>query len=458
MRHAWAFVVVLSACHDDDSPVCPAWTRLDDGRCVLRAWTSPSDAVSEPGAREVQVALGVGGDAMLAWTDADPVDGAVLTAERSASDRAWAITSWIADAGVGLEPAIAIGPAGEALVAWKQQRDDGVIRLAARSSAGAWTSSAPISWAQTAYEPRVVFGADGEAFVVWNQWTGTNFGVAVGVRPPGAATFTVPEPGATLLSAPVNYANAPRIAVGTTGESIVVWYQAPVDDLMVYVSERRSADDEFTHAAAESFVSPIGATVDSHAEANPIPVLDDSGAAAIVWTQQRGEPWDIAVFVATRTAAGEWTRPRSLDDTLSEPGAFARCPQPVFVDGTLVVTWYETRDDDTGVWIDLGDDAGPQRLSPEGVDAVHPVIGTDGDGVVVVWAENQPMATDTWQVVARRLDLDAARWLEPEVLSTAQAGLAPTPQLAVASDDAAVLVAWAQGGVLDGRVHTASLP
>jgi hypothetical protein len=472
----WIGALSMIACApvDDDTLECPAWTAAQGDRCVLRSWVlpDPGDALSEPGAREVQVALGTNGEALVAWTDADPVDGRVFVAERDGAS--WSTMPMhvaVDDAGsVGLEPAIAIGPTGEALVAWKQQRDDGAVFLAARSSAGAWTMpTAPVSWAQTAYEPRVAFGPDGEAFVLWNQWTGTNFGVALGLRAPGSESFVLPDDADAILSAPVNYANAPRLAVGPGGEALIAWYQAPVDDLMVYVSERRDGGAPFTRATADGFVSPGGATVDSHTEANATPVLGDAGEAAVVWTQQRGEPWDIAVFAATRTTAGQWRRPSSLDDTISTPGAFARCPQAAFVDGALVVTWYETRGDDTAVWIDHGDGAGPVRLSPDGVEAVHPVLGVDAaHGLVVVWVENDADSRDTWRVVARRRstaaagaadsDIDAARWLPPEVLSVPQAGLAPTPQLAVAPDDGAVLVAWAQGGVLDGRVYVATLP
>lgn len=470
----WWIVALWSAfaCAPDDDPLdCPAWTAAQGDRCVLRSWVVPDqdDALSESGAREVQVALGPGGAALVAWTDADPVDGRVFVAERR--DAAWSSTPMHVDDGgsVGLEPAIAIGPAGEALAAWKQQREDGVVFLATRPPTGGWRMPiAPISWAQTAYEPRVAFGPDAEALVSWNQWTGTNFGVALGLRAPGSDVFALPEDADALLSAPVNYANAPRLAVGPDGEGLVAWYQAPVDDLMVYVSERRDAASPFTRAEADAFVSPGGATVDSHTEANATPVVGDAGEAAVVWTQQRGEPWDIAVFAATRTAAGQWQRPSSLDDTISAPGAFARCPQPALVDGALVVTWYETRGDDTAVWVDHGDDADPERLSAEGVEAVHPVLGVDADGgLVVVWAENDAASRDTWRVVARRrsnaVDADAdadlaSQWRAVEILSVPQAGLAPTPQLAIAPDDGAVLVAWAQGGVLDARVYVAALP
>ena len=261
----WWLALAIACAPDDDPLDCPAWTAAQGDRCVLRSWVlpDPDDALSEPGAREVQVALGPAGEALVAWTDADPVDGRVFVAERR--DTAWSSTPMhVAEGGgVGLEPAVAIGPTGEALVAWKQQRDDGAVFLATRAPAGAWTMpTAPISWAQTAYEPRVAFGTSvggsrgAEAFVLWNQWTGANFGVALGVRAPGSESFALPADADALLSAPVNYANAPRLAVGDAGEALVAWYQAPVDDLMVYVSERRGTGATFTHATRASPASP----------------------------------------------------------------------------------------------------------------------------------------------------------------------------------------------------------
>lgn len=447
-------------CEASTADECPAWTREDGERCVLRTWTQ-AEAVSEPGAREVQIAVGVGGDAIVAWARADPELGSLELVERSGDG--WLPTVFTREAGVALEPAIAIGPMGEAILAWKQQRDEGEIQVATREPGGVWHDvDTPFSWAETAYEPRVAFADDGEAFVVWNQWTGSNFGVAVAVRETIADPFVKPEVAEDLLSAPVNYANAPRIAVASDGEALLAWYQAPVDDLMVYVSERGD-DRSFTHASADAFVSPVGGPVDSHAEANAMPALHASGAGAVAWTQrQRGE-WDIAVYLAVRDAAGSWTRPASRDDSLSESGAFARCPQIAFTpQGSIVVTWYESRDGATGVFVWQGearDDGELRRLSSDGVEAVHPALLVDADGgVMIAWAQNTADAPDTWRVVATRYLPTDDRWLDAEPISTPQAGLAPTPQLDVAKDTGEVIAAWAQGGVIDGRVHIATLP
>jgi hypothetical protein len=471
-RRAWVVALVacrgLGACEpaaltDAD---CPAWTRAEGERCVLRGWIvpGPTDALGEPGARDVQVAVGGPGDALVAWAwTRMNDDGPVVLAELAGE--AWSLTEVRAGEGSGLEPAVALAPAGHALLAWKQQQTDGAVYLATRDPDRRWrwpVAGAPLSWPATAYEPRVHLGRDGEAFTLWNQWTGEHFGVALALRPAEdpQAPFVVPEGPAQLLSPLVNYANAPRLAVGEHGEALVTWYQAPVDDLMVYTSERREPGGAFGRPAAADVLSPAGGPVDSHAQANPWPALHPSGAAAVVWTQTRG-PGDLPVYLATRDPDGRWSPPASLDATLSRPGAYARCPQLAFApDGTLVATWFETRGSDTAVFVWRGhpedDGIEPLRLSTTGAEAVHPAlaVGPDG-GAVVVWGEG---TSGSWQVLARRHQPHSDTWLPPEPLSDPYPGLAPDPQLALAPDDGRVLVAWAQGGVLDGRVFVATLP
>lgn len=449
-----------------DDGECPAWTRLHGDRCVLRSWIvpGPDDALGQPGARDVQVALGPAGDALVAWSwSATTGEGPVVLAEPARDG--WSLTETSAGEGSGLEPAVAVSPQGHALLAWKQQRTDGAIHVATRDPEGRWQwPAAPLSWSETAYEPRVAFAPDGEALVLWNQWTGAHFGVAVATRPGGApeTPFVAPRSAAELLSPQVNYANAPQLAIAGDGEALVTWYQAPVDDLMVYVSERREPGGAFGRPRADAHVSPAGGPVDSHAQANPWPALHPSGAAAVVWTQQRGAG-DLPVYLALRDPDGTWHRPRSLDDPLSHPGALARCPRAAFApDGTLVVTWFETRGDATAVLAWRGhtpdDGALPQELSAPGRDAVQPalVVAPDG-GALVVFAEGEG-EHDRWQIVARRHQPHTDTWLPPEPLSDEFTGLAPAAQLALAPDDGRVLAAWPQGGVLDGRVHVATLP
>lgn len=438
---------------------CPAWTDPAGARCVLRGWQLDPSPLGREGAREVQAALGPDGHALLAWTHATSTEGSVVLAEPAAAG--WTVTE-VSSPSRGLEPAIALGPEGRALLSWKLELDDGEVWLASRDDHGAWSwPERAQSWAGAAYEPRVGFGPDGEALLVWNQWTGDNFGVAVARRPaedPDGA-FRGPQAVEDLLSPAVNYSNAPRLAIGPDGDAVIAWYQAPVDDLMVFASERAPGDPAFSRPDAAGHLSPAGGPVDSHPEANPQPAVHASGRAAVAWTQQLDDD-RAAVFVATRDPDGAWRRPASLDDSISDRSAYARCPRPAFApDGTLVITWYETVGARSSVlaWRHPVDEdpSGPEVLSEPDAEAVHPALGiAPDDGTVVVWSQREGMA---WQVVARRHQPGPPRWLPTEPLADAQLGLAPTPALAV-SDDGQVLVAWAEGSVVEGRVRVAALP
>lgn len=451
----------LAACGPvpEEELSCPAWTRAEEGRCILRSWTAASPTIGAAGASDVQVAVGPQSRAMLAWTHASQTAGTIMLAETAEfSDpkaATWSLTEVSAGDGVGVEPAIAMGPEGQALLAWKQQAAEGSVFLATRDLEGAWQMpSSPISWDGNAYEPRVQIGDDGEALVIWNQWAGSVFGVAVGLRAARSSAFSFPEAPEQLLSPPSNYANAPRLALSSTGEALITWYQAPVDDLMVFASERRERASAFGQPAADDFLSPLGGPVDSHPEANPQPALHPSGAAAIVWTQQIDQG-STPVFVATRSPDGQWQRPASVRDSLSDPNAIARCPMVAFdPEGEIVVTWHETRGavNEVMVWRESGE---PQRLSTEGTEAVAPALamGAQG-GALVVWAEQDAQG---WRIVARGHQPVEDRWLPATTLSAPSVGLAPRPQLAVDTNDR-VLVAWVEGSVVEGRVHTAMLP
>ncbi len=450
-------------CTPEPATPCPAWTEADGEHCVRREWVTAAldDALSTVGASDVQVAAGPDGSTLLAWAHATSTESHVVVAESSPDG--WT-THTTDDDGAGVEPAVALGPDGRALLAWKQQRDIGFVHLATRDAQGTWQwPPAPVSWDDNAYEPRVRFGPDGEALLLWNQWQGQTFGVALAHR---AATdpdgpLVGPATEGQRLSPEVQFTNAPRMAVGPDGEALITWYQAPADDLMVYVSERRNPGAPFSRPGANDFISPPGGPVDSHPEANPWPAVHRSGAAAVVWTQQN-TPDDIRVYLATRDPDGAWHRPASLDDALSEANAIARCPQVVFdVEGALVVTWYETRDAHSTVLVRHGEpetiaDGAPVSLSGPGDHAVHPALGIDPEGgAVVVWSQRDD--EDRWQVVGRLHQPRGSGWLEVEGLSSPQPGLAPTPRLAV-DPMGRVVAGWAQGDVLTGRVFVASLP
>ena len=430
---------------------------------MLRSWSSEAVVLGDPGARSLQAAMGASGDVLLAWAQTT-TEGSTLVLARPDDTASWSLTSVPEYGGNAAEPAIAVDDLGRALLAWEERGTQPRVHLATRDETGAWSwPQAPLHPDPESYEPRVYFGVDGEGLVVWNQREGMNLRVAVARRAPEDPTgaFVVPDDASDLLSPSVNFANAPRLALDERGRGLIAWYQAPIDDLMVFVSERQSPDGGFTQPAATEFISAPGGPVDSHAEANPQPALHESGAAAVIWTQQAG-PTAIPVFLATRDPDGTWHRPASLDDSLSSPQADARCPQLAFgPDGSLLATWYETEGDRSEVMVwqqQPGDDSpsDPSPLSSPGAQAVHPALAITPDGnAVLVWAESEDGAA-TWQVQARLYQADDDRWLPARALGTARHGQDPRPQLALGPEDR-VLVAWTEGSIVDARVRVTEL-
>ncbi|MEM7159542.1 MAG: hypothetical protein AAF799_42275 [Myxococcota bacterium] len=458
-------ITLSAACAPTPDADCPAWTVTEEGQCVLRSWPTEPVAVGDPGALAVQAAMGRSGEVLLAWTQTDTEGSTLMLAHPdSTSTDGWSVTAAPGRGGQAMEPAVAVDHEGRAMVAWQEQGAEPLVYLATRDTAGGWSwPQLPLYAVPQSYEPRVHFGTDGEALVVWNQWEDMNLGVAVARRAPGdpEGAFVGPQGAGDLLSPPVNFANAPRLAVDEQGRALIAWYQAPVDDLMVFISERPTLDAAFSQPGVTDFISAPGGPVDSHAEANPQPALHSSGAAAVIWTQQTGSD-AIAVFLATRDPDGAWQRPATLSESLSAAGVVARCPQLAFApDGSLFATWYETDGDRTEVmlWHHPRDGSTPEApvpLSSAGARAVHPALALTADGdAILAWAESTDEAL-TWQVRARLFQAAEDRWLPAQALGDAAPGQDPRPQVVLGPEDRA-LVSWTEGSVVDARVRVTEL-
>lgn len=448
---------------------CPAWTTAaaSSAGCVERAFSLPAagDAVGEPGAREISVAVDSAGRGVAAWTQVDASGARLVVAEEQAGG-GFALREPAAALPGRTESADLItGPDGTAAVAWKQWVDGGgVVFASERDASGAWADppdlGARFSFPPTAYEPRLATRASGETVLVWNQWMSTGYGVAVARRPSAGAPWELPSEADDVLSPHIFFSNAPQIAVNERGDALIVWYQATSGPLMARASERFGPDGEFSRPAAEDFLSAPGAPVDSHVTANPMPALGPRGEAAVVWTQEDGAG-AVPVYIATRDPEGRWTRPRDLSDSFSRALGIARCPQIAFGGaGELYVTWYQddgegnrvygARRGSSGAWIEGG--RSPILVSSEGAQGITPVLAVSASGAaVLVWSER---AGEAWRVSARRTG-PGEPWGPVEVLSPEGAGDAGNPAVAVERASGRTMVAWAQGEPLNARVLAA---
>jgi hypothetical protein len=436
-----------------DGTCCPAWTAWDDERCLLRPWQSDGDPQAEPGAGPPRLSVDGTGRALLVWsTDTGEV---VIGEETSEGDLDLVRPSATFD-GLGLDADVATAPDGRALVAWKQQRSDvGSIYVAERNAEGGWslpTAAAVTSSEGTAYEPRVAFGPRDTSVVLWNQWTGANYQVAI---MPRAADGRIAP--ATLVAPPVNFSNAPRIALASNGDGMVAWYQAVSGDLGVYVSERFRLDGDWIPADPARPLSRPGTEVASHPDSNPIPVLNARGLGAVAWTQPT-PAGGHGVFLATRDGFGEWTTPGDLADTIGDPLEVARCVQPALTEGgRLYLTWYVEGDVAQVLAWDAQLDGAPPRpdpvvLSDPTHSSVDPAIaiGREGEAVLVY----REQVDGAWRIVERRRHPDVDVWLPRRVLSDPAAGSVGTPTVAIGPDGRTV-AAWSAGPLGDQRIYLA---
>lgn len=403
-----------------DATCCPAWTVASDSSCLPREFLLPlpGQTIGGPTARSVSMALDGEGRGFLVWEQSEMVgDDAVIVASETDPGVFVQHKPGSALSGRGTLPVIAATDLGDVVVAWRQSTaaDGGDIHLSSRSPEGAWTDPATsadrVSFGQTAYEPRLAARSSGEMLLVWNQWyAGEHYGVALASRPGPDAPWVFPKGEDDVLSAPSFFSNAPQIAVNSAGDALSCWYQSPGQELMAYKSERFGADGVFSRPAADEFVSAEGGDIDSDPVANPKPAVAEDGRAAIVWTQHTKASTSVAVYLATRDEKGVWTRPSSLDDSLSGATGKCRDARAAFdTSGNLFVVWSE--DDGAGAVVYLAQrrkdgtwaisGADPLRLSSEtALAAINPVLAVGRDGhVLVAWSER---LGDFFQVAARR--------------------------------------------------------
>jgi hypothetical protein len=442
------------------------------GGCQERGWVLPGteETLGPAGARSVSAAIDGRGKAILGWDIESPGLAGIAVAEEK-TPGSFALRSptiHVATSAVissSSQTHVAAGANGEAVVTWSQRGDDetSYIHASSRDVRGAWRdpegAQDSFSFLPRGFQPFVTTSPRGEWILAWNQWYDVNYGVALARRSPGDEAWSRPARGDDVLSVPIFYSNAPRVALDSRGAGLIVWFQSTGGPLMVYASERSAGGGEFSRPAKEDFLSPPGAPVDSHPVANPRPALSETGEAAVVWTQENGQG-AIAVFLATRDRQGVWARPAGLDDSFSPAVGTARCAQIAFSPGgELYVIWYQdqgdgdavyaARRDASGRWIEDG--MHPVRLSAADAIAYAPALAVGpGGGALVAFTEEAKGQT---RIAARRASAAEGAWGPEERLSPPGEAVAD-PAVAVGPGDRAV-VAWAQGPFGRARVAVA---
>jgi hypothetical protein len=207
-------------------------------------WTrpGPSDVLSAPGAPTASLpdpdavpAIDRRGGIAIAWTQASSTGAApVYLATRDGLGE-WTRPESVDDAfsGPGLvarAPRIAIGPSGEVWVAWTEDLGEQMRVVAAvRDAEGTWIEDgrdpAVLSAPGTdASEPALAVGPSGEAVVVFTQKSGEVRRIVARRRHAGGTRWLDPE---ELSDAAQGDASEPTVAIGPTGRTVAAWVQGP---------------------------------------------------------------------------------------------------------------------------------------------------------------------------------------------------------------------------------------
>ncbi|MEA2428743.1 MAG: hypothetical protein QOF37_2371 [Thermoleophilaceae bacterium] len=192
-------------------------------------------------ARYPAIAMDDAGDAIVTWSHGeagtDPSGGTIQAAFRPAgAGTSFGAPATLSAPGAGMEPEVAMGPHGQAVVSWNGAHPvsvdgGGVVadgELAAYSSGGGTFGpaerlsdpAAPFS-ANSTTTPAL--GADGAAYVSWSgprNSPGNHTGVFLAARPAGAAAFA---PADVIDDEGLDYPGPTHLAVDGSGGVVATW-------------------------------------------------------------------------------------------------------------------------------------------------------------------------------------------------------------------------------------------
>ncbi len=196
------------------------------------AWSTPEliGGVSTPGQFSPALATDSAGDLFAIWTDTRVSgDRNVYFSKRSVANGLWSSSVRVNDDPTNkhpaqADPAIAVGPTGEAIAIWEDSRGNKDHIYAARLPAGSSTWSANMkvsSVSSTKGGEDVAIGADGTAYAVWFEPKSGDANIWLSTLAPGATSWAAPvkvsdDPG-------TSYQGAPQVAVDGTGRVMVIW-------------------------------------------------------------------------------------------------------------------------------------------------------------------------------------------------------------------------------------------
>lgn len=423
MRSSLVAFIVLAALAVCAAPAgaAPAWLP-----------PAPISPAGEEGT-EPQVAMDATGDAVVAWNHFAAVGGYEIVVLSRAAGGTWSAPARFPTGAVAGNPQVAIGPTGEAVVAFRNSRGaEAPVEVARAAAGGGWTAPTEISEAgRFTAEPTVAAGPGGGVTAIWRQSEGGGkYRVWEATRPPGGDWS---RPRAVSTAAEDTF--SPRIALDATGGAVAAWEAEEAGTYFVIKSAARTAGGDWGSPVAlspaegfaftpELVMNPGGRAVlgwDQEDEggyyvvdvttfvpgtgwqlpavelsnpkvssAAPKLAIDERGDAVAAWPEGGGKL--SVIRGSTMAPGGGW----SLPTTITAPGEMGG-ETDVGLDarGEATVVWNSdmggTQVGRASRWIAGAAPTPPQTISEAGVDAYYPEVATDAGGdALAVWQGDSP--------------------------------------------------------------------
>ncbi len=410
-------------------------------------WSLPATDLSPgPDVSNPQVAVAADGATTVVWTLWNGDSNVVQARTRLAGSDTFAAPVSLSDPGQSAEnPQVAIGSDGATTVVWSRKNDgySNVVQTRTRP-AGSDTFAATVNLsasgqAQNSVSPQVVITADGATTIVWDLYnSGPNGLIQARTRPAGSDTFAAP----VNLSAVIDNADPPQVAVAADGTTTVVWHRNQGVNDTIQARTRPAGSDTF---AATVSLSP-GPNV-----SNPQVAVAADGATTVVWTLWNG---DSNVVQARTRLAGSDTFAAPV--SLSDPGQSAENPQvAIGSDGATTVVWSRKNDGYSNVVQTRTRPAGSDTFaatvnlsaSGQAQNSVSPQVVVAANGATtIVWDLYNSGPNGLIQASTRPAGSDT--FAAPVNLSAVMDNADP-PQVAVAADGTTTVVWHRNQGVND---------
>ncbi len=316
-----------------DGATTITWHRFNSTHNIIQAATRPAGSatfntvvnLSETGrdAYNPQVAVGPDGATTITWYRYNGFNTIIQAATRPAGSAIFGAAVNLSVTGESADgPQVAVGPDGATTITWFRSS---IIQARTRPPGSAIFGAAVdlSELGQTARYPQVAVGPDGATTITWYLYNGTNWIIQAATRPAGSATFST----AVNLSAPLQDAYNPQVAVGPDGATTITWYRFNSTHNIIQAATRPAGSATFSTAVNLS--APLQ---DAY---NPQVAVGPDGATTITW-YLFNDPNTI-IQAATRPV-GSATFSTAVD--LSAPSLYAFSPQVAAgPDGATTITW-----------------------------------------------------------------------------------------------------------------------